>query len=49
MTKRQKQLAILMSWTPAEVRRSYEDPNQYMGPMILALHLVALRRMGELK
>lgn len=46
MTRRQKQLAILMTWTPAEIRRSYEDPNQYMGPMILALHLVALRRMG---
>lgn len=49
MTKRQKQLAILMTWKPAEIRHSYENPNQYMGPMILALHLVALRRMGELK
>lgn len=50
MTAKQKRdlLAALMAQPAEWVRRSLESPNAYMGPLNLALHKVALRRMGAL-
>lgn len=50
MTAKQKRelLAALMQQPAEWVRRSLASPNAYMGPLNLALHKVALRRMGAL-
>lgn len=48
MTRAQKRdaLTALMSWPPALIRRSLDNPTPYMPPMVLTLHRLALRRKG---
>jgi hypothetical protein len=50
MTAKQKRdlLAALLAQPAEWVRRSLANPTPYMGPLNLALHKVALRRMGAL-
>ena len=47
MNAKQKReaLAILLTWHPAVIRHSLENPTPYMGTVTLALHRIALRRM----
>jgi len=50
MTAKQKRelLALLMAMPAELVRRSLDNPNRFMSSLNLALHKVALRRMGAL-
>lgn len=44
-TKREA-LQILMTWRPETVADSLANPTPHMPPVMLALHHIALRRMG---
>ena len=44
-TKREA-LQILMTWRPEVVAASLASPTPYMPPVMLALHRIALRKMG---
>lgn len=47
MTKRQY-LAGLMTMPASWIRASMADPSPYMRPIHIALHAIALRRIGRI-
>ena len=47
ITPRRQTLNALMNLHPQIIRKSYKNPNKFMGNITLKLHLIALRNMGE--